>query len=322
MKKLLILVLSVAAIYGCEEIVSVPDISEEMIEVLAPLDGTILYSDEVTFSWNQIDFADRYQIQVAEPTFALASQIALDTILGDSLQSIRSFSKSLLPGSYQWRVRGLNSNYSTDYNTQSFIVDTIGGEDPFDISDEELNLLAPSDGLVINDTNVTFSWESASEATSYSFQIARPDFENPEELVVNTSFDTVGNQSFTLEDNTSYQWRVKAINETSETAYTTRDLSVNVTEDLSEQEVVIVAPEDGFETSDTSIMLSWEPLEQATLYRVIITDVSDNSFFLEQTSTESTLTVAFEVGSYTWAVRGENDAENTPYTEQTITIIE
>jgi hypothetical protein len=323
MKRVLIFALSISILYGCEEIVSVPDISQEVVEVLAPIDGSVLENEEVTFSWNEIEFVDQYQIQVAQPTFLEASQVVLDTTLGDSLQSFRNFIKILNPNVYQWRVRGLNSNFSTDYSTQSFeVLVPVDGDEQVDLSMESVMLLAPFNNAVLNDTNVTFSWDSVSEATSYRFQIAFPNFENPEQLVIDQSFDMAGSQSFDLEDNTSYEWRVKALNETSETAYTTRDVSINATEDLSEQTVIIVAPEDAFETSETSVGLSWDSLEQATLYRVLITDLSDNTIFLEQTTTEANLTVTFEVGEYTWAVRAENDTESTPFTEQTITIIE
>lgn len=323
MKRLLIVVLSLGIVYGCEEIVSVPDISQEVVEVLAPIDGSVLENEEVTFSWNEIEFADQYQIQVAQPTFVEASQVVLDTILGDSLQSFRNFTKTLNPNVYQWRVRGLNSNFSTDYSTQSFeVLVPVDDDEQVDLSTESVMLLAPFDNAVLNDTNVTFSWESVTEATSYRFQIAFPNFENPEQLVIDQSFDMAGSQSFDLEDNTSYQWRVKALNEISETAYTTRDVSINITEDLSEQTVIIVAPENAFETQETSVVLSWESLEEAALYRVVITDLSNNTIFLEETTAETNLTVAFEVGEYTWAVRAENDTENTPFTEQTITIVE
>ena len=218
MKKLIALLIIIAGIYGCEDIVSVPDISEENIIVLAPADGSVLNISDVTFSWEEIEFADRYQVQVAQPTFESANQIVLDTILGDSLQSFRSFTKSLAPDMYQWRVRGINSNFQTGYTTQSFTVE-------------------------------------------------------------------------------------------------------NTTANLSDQTVVITAPEDNFETSETMVLLSWEAIDEATLYRVVIIDLSDNSTFLEQTTTETEISVNFTSGMYSWAVRAENDLQNTSFTEQTITIL-
>lgn len=420
MKKTLYFILCVFSLYACEEIVSVPDISEEFVEVLAPVDGSVLTSTEVIFSWSEIDFADQYQVQIAQPSFLGANQVVLDTLVGDSLQSLRSFSKTLTPNDYEWRIRGLNSNFETFYSLLSFRIDTttINGEfidvsdqvieltapaqgvvisttsvnlnwetlpdvseyeiqiaspdfeNPeqivvdtavsqssytailedgdyqwrvrglngmsqtgyttrdfsiatvSDISTETVVLLAPSDGLALNDTSVTFSWEPLDGAMAYDFQIAYPNFDSPIAIVVNETFTTAGNQTFMLEDNTSYQWRVKALNESTATSFTTRDFSINVTEELSEQSVDIIAPENMFETQETSINLSWNIIEQATIYRVIVTNQADNSVFIEQTVADPNLTVLFEIGEYVWAVRGENASENTAYTEQMITILE
>lgn len=224
MRQVVVFVIFSFLTVSCEEIISVPDISEENIEVLAPLDGATLESEEVTFSWNEIDFVDQYQIQVVTPSFINANQIVLDTILRDSLNSFRNFTTTLNPNFYEWRIRGANDNFTTPYTLQSLTL--ITGE-------EEIEA-----------------------------------------------------------------------------------------EELSEQSLVIISPVDGLETLETVINLSWEDIEEATVYRILITDLSDNSIFLEQAIEENDLTVNFPVGAYAWAVRGENDSENTPYTEQTITIIQ
>lgn len=220
MKKLIIGVFGVLFFYSCEDIVSVPDISDDLIILIAPTDDAILETPEVTFTWEEIDFADQYQIQVATPNFNQANQVVLDTILGDSLQTFRNLTTSLVSDNYQWRVRGLNDSFQTDYTTQSF-------------------------------------------------EVAIPDTE------------------------------------------------IN----LSDLALVIIAPEDNFETSDTTVDLSWEALEEASLYRIIITNTSDDSIFLEQTTTDTEIAIDFVSGIYSWQVRGENASQNTTYTQQTITIL-
>ncbi|MFC4636462.1 hypothetical protein ACFO3O_21325 [Dokdonia ponticola] len=318
MKKLIILIFAVVLIYSCEEIISVPDISEDFIVLIAPADDTVLEDTNVTFSWEEIEFADQYQIQVAQPNFANANQVVLDTILGDSVQSFRSFSTVLPPNMYQWRVRGLNDNFQTDYTTQSFKVDTLQSD--IDISDQVVTTIAPVNNAEITAGTISFNWEALTNATMYQLQIAYPDFQAPIQIVRDTLI-TTPLYTTTLESN-DYQWRVKAINMSSETAYTTQSLSViDDMMDLSDQTVEIIAPEDGFETSETMVNLSWQGIEEATLYRIIITDLSDNSVFLEQTVTTTDITIEFVSGMYSWAVRAENDTQNTPYTEQTITIL-
>ena len=318
MKKFIILIFALALIYSCEEIISVPDISEDFIVLLAPADGTVLEDTNVTLSWEEIEFADQYQIQVARPNFANANQVVLDTILGDSVQSFRSFSTVLPPNMYQWRVRGLNDNFQTDYTTQSFEIDTL--QTDVDISDQTVTIIAPANNAEIPAGSINFNWEALTNATIYQLQIAYPNFEVPIQIVRDTIL-TTPLYTTTLESN-DYEWRVKAINPSSETIYTTQSLSVvEETTDLADQTVEIIAPEDGFETSETMVNLSWQAIEEATLYRIIITDLSDDSVFLEQTVTTTDTTIEFVSGMYSWAVRAENDTQNTSYTEQTITIL-
>ena len=318
MKKLIILIFAVVLIYSCEEIISVPDISEDFIVLIAPADDTVLEDTDVTFSWEEIEFADQYQIQVATPNFTNANQVVLDTILGDSVQSFRSFSKVLSPNMYQWRVRGLNDNFQTDYTTQSFKIDTL--QTDIDISDQVVTTIAPVNNAEVPAGSINFNWEALTNATMYQLQIAYPNFQAPIQIVRDTLI-TTPLYTTTLESN-DYEWRVKAINMPSETAYTTQSLSViDDMMDLSDQTVEIIAPEDGFESSETMVNLSWQEIEEATLYRIIITDLSDNSVFLEQTVTTTDITIEFVSGMYSWAVRAENDTQNTPYTEQTITIL-
>ncbi len=418
MRKLIAVLFGIVGIYSCEDIISVPDIREDSIVLLAPADNVVLNDVEVTFTWEEADFVDQYQIQVASPTFEEASQVVLDTIVGDSLATIRSITRSFIPDTYQWRVRGLNSNFQTLYTTRNFIIDTLGQDEdvdlsmsmvttiapvdgttlteseinfnwealenatsynvqiafpnfetpvqvvrdttltglsyttelasntyewrikamndtsetlytthgfsvihPLDISGDSVVLIAPTSGSVIENNTVSFSWEAILNATSYELQIATPDFENAVQIPVDMTFDTATTQSFNLEDGV-YEWRVRARNAISETDVTTSDFTVDAIEDLSDQEVIISAPEDGFETTETMVSLSWEPLEQATLYRVVITDLEDTTVFLEQTTSETTITVDFMPGMYTWAIRAENETQNTPFTLQTITILE
>lgn len=318
MRKLIVLIFSIALMYSCEDIVSVPDISEDFIVLIAPADDTVLDDTDVTFSWEEIEFADQYQIQVAQPNFVNTNQVVLDTILGDSVQSFRSFSTTLPPNRYQWRVRGFNDNFQTDYTTKSFEVDTL--QTDVDISDQIVTTIAPVNNAVITAGIINFNWEFVANATAYQLQIAYPNFQAPVQIVRDTTI-TTPLYTTTLEDN-EYEWRVKAVNTSSETVYTTQGVSiVEDMVDLSDQTVVIIAPEDGFETTETMVNLSWEAIEEATLYRIIITDLSDNSTFLEQTVTTADITIEFVSGMYSWAVRAENDTQNTPYTEQTITIL-
>lgn len=516
MKKIFIQLLAVAYLFlGCEEIISVPDISEELVQIIAPSDGSLVTESSVNFTWETIEFAEQYQVQVASPTFGNATAVVIDTILGDSTQSFRRFRAELQEANYQWRVRALNSNYSTSYMSASFVVDTAevaqdistiplvliapgvdasletlevqftwesisaadsyifqvaypdfinpvqivedqvllqtstqvtlanntyqwrvkasnedsetafstrsfvidDGTGEIDLSQENVTLLAPAVDAVLTETEVNFTWTAVTGATQYSLQVAKPDFTNPVQIIVNANLNTADSQTFTVPEgnyewrvqasngssstnyaiqpfsvmlgtdlstqamvlvapavgaivNTNdvnftwealnaadtyqlqiaqpsfanpvqvivdqvfdsgasqsfvlaegaYEWRVKGMNAGSETGYTTHSFEVDFDAELSDQTVLIISPIDGFATTNTSVNLQWEPLSQASLYRVIITDTNTGDVFLEQTTTSAVLGVNFIPGTYEWKVRAESASQNTVFTSQTLLI--
>ena len=103
---------------SCSDVVLVEDISDKYITVLAPSHGVVLNQTSVSFSWQSLEDAESYQIQIATPDFMNAVQIVTDSTLTGT-----HFSKELELGHYEWRVRGENSEYHTPYTTQSFSIE-------------------------------------------------------------------------------------------------------------------------------------------------------------------------------------------------------
>lgn len=124
--KILIFILLPLLIIGCEEILEVPDISGEEVQLLAPSDSTVVGESEVGFSWNGIQDADAYLIQVARPVFNNASQLVLDSIIVvDSTFKGTRASKVLTDSDYEWRVKAMNSGYETPFSSNTFKVSTL-----------------------------------------------------------------------------------------------------------------------------------------------------------------------------------------------------
>lgn len=99
-----------------------------------------------------------------------------------------------------------------------------------DISNERVQLLAPTNESVVTDSVVNFNWNGVEEAESYLVQIVTPDFENASQFVLDTviAIDStfVGNRiSKRLSDNT-YQWRVQAQNSDFSTEFSTNGFTV------------------------------------------------------------------------------------------------
>lgn len=112
------LILLVFITFSCEEILEIDDISNEKVTLLAPANGVSIPNNQVNFSWEAVEEADEYQLQVAIPSFEEAIEIVADTTF-----SQRTYSQSFEIGDYEWRVRALNSGYKSKYTTRRFTVE-------------------------------------------------------------------------------------------------------------------------------------------------------------------------------------------------------
>ena len=93
-----------------------------------------------------------------------------------------------------------------------------------DISNNTVELLAPSDNVTLDTSALLFSWTALEDAESYHLQVAVPTFNDATQIIVDTLTSTL-NYSTTLDNNT-YQWRVRAENSGYQTNYTTQNFTV------------------------------------------------------------------------------------------------
>ncbi|MCB4797232.1 fibronectin type III domain-containing protein [Neotamlana laminarinivorans] len=96
------------------------DISEEEVVLLSPADN-VSYgtTDTINFSWETVQGADEYVFQIATPNFDSATEI-----IENQTQTSLSFTASnLSEGSYQWRVKAVNTDFETLYTTYSFTIE-------------------------------------------------------------------------------------------------------------------------------------------------------------------------------------------------------
>lgn len=93
-----------------------------------------------------------------------------------------------------------------------------------DISGRSVNVLAPTEGVVLDITDVIFSWTAVEDAEHYRLQVATPNFENATQIVSDTLI-TATSFTKTLSAG-AYEWRVRAENSGYQTAYTTQNFSI------------------------------------------------------------------------------------------------
>lgn len=204
-----LIIILVFGLAGCDDILEVPEIDKEQITVLAPLEGSVINGNDVNFNWNALEDARSYKVEVAQPNFTNAAQIVLDSLVQEDTLGIiiTKIQKTLLNGNYEWRVKGLNGGIETPFATNAFMVN---GDENIDLVPPNVPMLiAPADGTMQDETEVTFTWSredvpgTAEKDSIYIFTDSELQNLEVKALGANKSHST------TLSSNT-YFWFVKA----------------------------------------------------------------------------------------------------------------
>ncbi len=185
------------------------------------------------------------------------------------------------------------------------------------ISDKSVVLLSPADNAQFFSTGVTFNWEAVQYATKYQLQIAKPSFANPTQIVLDATLTTTTSTQQLPIGN--YEWRVKAMNESYSTAYSSRIFTVVSNTDFQSNMVVLSTPANNLITKTALQTLSWQPIIGATGYQVQIYDAA-NTIIANQTTTNPTMSYTFPDGALQWRVRATNGTQQTLYTAQSILV--
>jgi hypothetical protein len=311
MKKNINLILLLALVVACEGVIFETDLSDKSLQLISPVNNATLNNAQVSFYWDNVEDAINYKIQIATPAFSNASEVVLDTLISET-----SFDINLESNEYEWRVRAENNNTKTAFTTAHF---TLEPEIfTYDISNDTIILLAPANGVIVQNDTLSFSWEAIPFAENYTLQVATPNFDNANQILVDEILTETTSQQI-LPDGT-YQWRVKAKNSTSETNFTTFNFEVSTSENFQDQEVLVIAPPNEYVSKYSDVTLQWLEISNATLYRIQILNSDTNDLIQEITTNQTQLVVSFPEGNFIWQVRAETNTENTGYTQQTITI--
>lgn len=143
-----------------------------------------------------------------------------------------------------------------------------------DLSDETVELIAPSDSLVYKEYNQNFWWAKVEGASKYHFQIVEGSFQHPRRLVADTNI-VYEQIVFSLYPG-NFEWKVKAFNGGYETQYSQRSLQIDSAA-LEDQFVTIKSPKS--ETFHSGIIsFKWDPLFGAPFYILEVDEFTGNFY--------------------------------------------
>tara|TARA_R110002072_G_scaffold7503_2_gene40924 strand:+ start:722077 stop:723009 length:933 start_codon:yes stop_codon:yes gene_type:complete len=185
-----------------------------------------------------------------------------------------------------------------------------------EITDKTVVLIAPAKDAEVTEGTINFNWEEVEDASEYELQVAQPNFENTQQLFLN-SVDSIPSATTELRSG-QYEWRVRALNSNSSTPYSTATFMVVPVENFSDIMVSLISPEDELITNVVSQSLQWQEVDGASLYRIQI--LENGSILEEDTTTNTNFNLDFSEGAMIWQVRAENGVENTLYTPREILV--
>src|SRR5688572_12340162 len=98
---------------------------------------------------------------------------------------------------------------------------------------KDVVIIAPANGTVSSSFTQTFWWEELKGAEEYTLQIVKPTFSSVQQLILDTNVN--GTKFYYTLQPGVYQWRLRAINNSSETDFVTYNLEIDSTLNLSGQ---------------------------------------------------------------------------------------
>ncbi len=200
-------------IVRCDDILE-EDISNDIVTTVSPENDSTINGNSVQFRWTGLKGASDYRIQVIEES---TQKNVLDSLVkGDN------FLINLNPGQYNWRIRAENFAYQTAYTfPSSFLLAS-----STDLSIQTLFLNSPTQDFYTNKSTIIVTWDKIQTATSYTLEIDKTinGTTSTETQIENLTTNSYTIDAAILKDDAIYEWKVKAVNESSETAFSSRKI--------------------------------------------------------------------------------------------------
>jgi hypothetical protein len=199
---------SLCMLVSCTRDFIVKNIKNDTVTIISPADGLTTPNNSILFWWNELDGAEKYNIQIVKPNFNSVTQLMADTNVTGT-----KFNFTFTPGTYQWRIRAINAGGTTAYTIRNIVIDTTSN-----LNYLLVNATAPASYSVTNSKTVNFTWDPLTVATSYNLKVFSGSATGATVLDINTTSSNYTNSFSTAG---VYFWKVNASNAFSNSAYST-----------------------------------------------------------------------------------------------------
>lgn len=290
--------------FACENIIE-EDITNDIAQTVSPIENETVSSNVVKFQWNVMDGAKKYRVQV----FNVNQAVVIDSLV----EAKHALTCPLVPGTYKWRVRGENAGYQSTY---SFPV-TFSVIQSDDLTNQQIILSNPANGFYTNATSLTCTWQDLAPTDSYDFELVNVTSGQTvvyqQSNITNTSIN-LANAYLTQE--AEYQWKVKGVNASSQTPFSTRNFFIDR---VAPNQVSNILPaNNSTQIINQQIDFTWgSPADSGVIQSAITYTIEFSNTItfatiirstnVSVTSTQQTFTAA---GDYYWRVKAKDAANN------------
>lgn len=295
------LLLFTIVLFSCKDFIE-EDISRDMVVLRAPANNLQTVILTHTFWWDELDGSEQYNMQIVEGTFSSAIRLLLDTTIG-----LNKFNYTLYPGSFQWRVKGINNGSETYYTTYSLVVDSTN-----DITTQTVVLSSPSADFFSNLNSNTLRWDDIYLASNYNLDIRENSWSG--NSVAGFPFSTTNLEYTVVLNDGIYEWGVQGENSVSNTftGYSKRTLTVDTG---VPDTVALSLPLNNAILGDSNYTYTWtHPTTDSgtTLTDSIFfySDINGSVLFKSGSGTSNNYTDSLGMGTYYWRVRSSDKAGN------------
>lgn len=300
--RVILIIFSLLA-FACDDVFE-KDITNDKTELIYPLSGTIVKSNTVDFQWNKLEGANKYKVQI----FSMDQSLLLEKIVEETNLSYTF----IAGGQYQWRVRGENFAYQSSYSLKTPFSVFISN----DLTTQQVALLSPQDNRYTNSNNVLFNWQGLSSATSYSIEVINTTNGQMAYAATNVTETSVNLNNTNLTQDAAYQWRVRAVNATSQTPFATRTFFIDTVNPNQPQNST--PANNSSHSINNQISFSWSIAPDSGIVQSPVTylfqiasDVDFGTLIQTSNVSSTSLQQSFSAaGTYFWRVKANDTAGN------------
>ncbi len=273
--------------------------------LVSPSDGATGVTVSPTLTWNSVNGADSYRLQVATDA-SFANVIFSQSGLTGTSHQVTGLDNEV---QYHWRVQASNAGGAGPWSAgRNFTTEQAPVTQP-----TAPMLVNPQDRATGEGIKLTFTWNTSSGADTYHLQVStskkfvKPKRVIDEPTIAGTSFDAAG-----LQYATTYYWRVRAGNVAGDSPWSAAH---SFTTEQSEAGRIaappLVDPVNGSANVSTSVLLIWARAGGASGYHLQVSaqddfsrllvdegDLAGTSYEVEDLDRETTYYWRLRAGNY------------------------